>query len=171
MKRAASGTPAIVDTPPTPRRDGGTGADPPHTPPQLHLAVHAEPAAAFVVRRSLREWLEALGWPEPDVDDIVIAVNEACTNAIEHAYPPENPGDVLIEGSIVHIGYQRHVDLAVQDRGRWRPAPAPQKYRGHGMTVMRGCMHTVNIAPGIEDTVVTLASFSVPPHDGERSRS
>jgi len=75
----------------------------PHEPPRLHLVVYAEPAAVSIVRRSLREWLEeALAWPEPDLDDVVIAVNEACTNAIEHAYPPENPGYVRIDGSLVH---------------------------------------------------------------------
>ena len=168
MKPGCSGTLGIVDPPATPRRGGERGAEPPHEPPRLHLVVYAEPAAVSVVRRSLREWLEALAWPEPDLDDVVIAVNEACTNAIEHAYPPENPGYVRIDGSLVQIGNQRQVTLVVHDRGRWRPAPVVQGFRGHGMTVMRGCMHTVNIEPGIEGTAVTLTSFAVPPQDEKR---
>jgi len=158
------GNPGIMDASATPSRDGGRGA----APPRLHVIVHAEPAAILIVRRSLREWLEALAWPEPDLDDVVIAVNEACTNAIEHAYPPENPGHVLIAGSLVHTGNQRHVTLVVQDQGRWRPEPVIPRYRGHGLTVMRGCMRTVDVARSVEGTGVTLTSFAVPPSDGTK---
>jgi serine/threonine-protein kinase RsbW len=136
--------------------------------PPLHLVVHADPTAVLIVRRSLREWLDALVWPEPDSNDVLIAVNEACTNAIEHAYPSENPGYVRIDGRFVPIRNQRQVTLVVEDGGRWRPIPVVQRFRGHGITVMRGCMHTVNIETGIEGTAVTLTSFAVPPRDEKR---
>lgn len=141
---------------------GGRGADPPDEPPRLQLVVYAEPAAVPIVRRRLRAWLETLAWPEPDLDDVLIAVNEACTNAIEHAYPLENPGYVMIDGSLARVGDGRHVTVIVQDRGRWRPAPAEAGFRGYGITVMRGCMHTVNIEPSPDGTSLTLISFAVP---------
>jgi hypothetical protein len=43
-----------------------------------------------------------------------------------------------------------------------------QRFRGHGLTVMRGCMHTVNIEPSIEGTAVTLTSFAVSPRHEKR---
>lgn len=151
--------------PPSTRRERD---EPPYEPPPLRLVVHAEPAAVLIVRRSLREWLDALAWPEPDSDDVVIAVNEACANAIEHAYPPEKPGRVEIDGRLVESVNQRQVTLVVHDGGRWRPVPVVQRFRGHGLTVMRGCMHTVNIEPSIEGTAVTLTSFAVPPRNEKR---
>jgi serine/threonine-protein kinase RsbW len=114
------------------------------------------------VRHRLRDWLDALAWPEPDLDDVLIAVNEACTNAIEHAYPPEAPGYVTIDGSLTHLRSERHVTVVVRDRGRWRPAPVEPRFRGYGITVMRGCMHTVNIQPNPDGTTLTLISFAVP---------
>jgi len=114
------------------------------------------------VRHRLRDWLDALAWPEPDLDDVLIAVNEACTNAIEHAYPPETPGYVTIDGSLTHLRSERHVTVVVRDRGRWRPAPVEPRFRGYGITVMRGCMHTVNIQPNPDGTTLTLISFAVP---------
>src|SRR3954468_17209722 len=131
------GNSGIVNPPATPSRGRERDADPPYEPLPLHLVVPAEPAAVLIVRRSLREWLDALAWPEPDSDDVVIAVNEACTNAIEHAYPPENPGHVEIGDRLVESDNQRQVTLVVQDRGRWRPVPVVQRFRGHGITVMR----------------------------------
>ena len=102
-----------------------------------------------IVRHRLRAWLETLAWPEPDLDDVLIAVNEACTNAIEHAY-------------LARVGNERHVTAIVQDRGQWRPTPAESGFRGYGITVMRGCMHTVNIEPSPDGTSLTLISFAVP---------
>ena len=73
-----------MNPPATPSRgrERERDADPPYEPPPLPLVVHAEPTAVLIVRRSLREWLDALVWPEPDSNDVLIAVNEACTNAI-----------------------------------------------------------------------------------------
>jgi serine/threonine-protein kinase RsbW len=146
----------------TPSRGGERGADPPDEPPRLQLVVYAEPAAVPIVRHSLREWLETLAWPEPDLDDVLIAVNEACTNAIEHAYPPENLGYVTIDGNLGRVGDERYVTVIVRDRGQWRPAPEEPGFRGYGITVMRGCMHTVNIEPNPDGTSLTLISFAVP---------
>jgi hypothetical protein len=40
-------------------------------------------------------------------------------------------------------------------------APVEPGFRGHGITVMRGCMHTVNIEPNPDGTSLTLLSFAV----------
>ena len=108
---------------PAPPSRGRERDKPPYEPPPLRLVVHAEPAAVLIVRRSLRQWLDALAWPEPDSDDVVIAVNEACANAIEHAYPPEKLGRVEIDGRLVESVNQRQVTLVVHDGGRWQPHP------------------------------------------------
>jgi anti-sigma regulatory factor (Ser/Thr protein kinase) len=123
----------------------------------------AGPAAVPVARRRVREWLEALAWPEPDLDDVVMAVNEACTNAVEHAYPPDNIGYIELGGRLSEVADgSRHVIILVRDWGRWRPAPATKGFRSHGLIVMRGCMRTVIIKHDDEGTLITMTSFPVP---------
>ena len=75
------------------------------------------------VRRVLAAWLETAGVDPEDIGSIVVAVSEAATNAIEHAYGPaegwfEVEADVE-EGPLVTV--------VVRDAGRWRP-----KARGGG---------------------------------------
>ncbi len=41
------------------------------------------------MRRTLRQWLEALGAVEAEVYDVLVAVTEAAANAVEHAYGPD----------------------------------------------------------------------------------
>src|SRR5690242_7588991 len=97
------GNPDAVEPPATPTAGRGRGAGPPDEPGRLRLVVYAEPAAPSIVRRSVRGWLEASAWPTPGMDEVVVAVNEACTNAVEHAYPPGNPGYVTIDGSLAQV--------------------------------------------------------------------
>jgi serine/threonine-protein kinase RsbW len=152
------GNPAAVDPPATPTAGRGR-AEPPDKIPHLWLVVYAEPAAALIVRRSVRKWLQTLAWPTEGSDDVVTAVNEACTNAIEHAYPPDYPGYVTIDGSLTHVRNEREVTFVVRDRGHWRPTPLAPGFRGYGFTVMRGCMRTVSIEPSPEGTTLVMISF------------
>jgi anti-sigma regulatory factor (Ser/Thr protein kinase) len=68
----------------------------------------------------------------------------------------------MIDGRLARVDNGRHVTVIVQDRGRWRPAPAESGFRGYGITVMRGCMHTVNIESSPDGTSLTLISSAVP---------
>ena len=50
------------------------------------VPLPANPVAIPVARYQVRRWLAALSWPAAALDDIVLAVSEAVTNAVEHAY-------------------------------------------------------------------------------------
>lgn len=52
------------------------------------LSVAATEWCLPVVRASVRRWLAGLAWPEDPAEDIVLAVHEAVSNVIEHAYLP-----------------------------------------------------------------------------------
>ena len=71
--------------------DSGTG--------QLSFEV---PAAANLrhVRNRLTAWLHRAEVPERVVADAVMAVNEACTNSIEHGYRDVTPGPIRIEARL-----------------------------------------------------------------------
>lgn len=53
----------------------------------MSLTVTAEPDALIVIRRAVSGVAAAAGFDEERIEDVRVAVNEACTNAIVHAYP------------------------------------------------------------------------------------
>jgi anti-sigma regulatory factor (Ser/Thr protein kinase) len=75
--------------------------------------------------------MESAGVPRDDMMLISVAVSEAVTNAVEHAYgnQPGQQGWVEIEAS--RPGDD--VIVAVRDRGRWRPKAPGGGGRGLGL--------------------------------------
>jgi anti-sigma regulatory factor (Ser/Thr protein kinase) len=127
----------------------------------------ADPIVSSVARHQVRRWLAALSWPAGQLDDIVLAVSEAVSNAVEHAYLDQPPGVVEVRGGAEATpGGQRRVTVIVRDHGRWRPAPIDDENRRRGIPLMRACMDTVTIGQPDDDPVgtwVVLRSRAVPP--------
>jgi anti-sigma regulatory factor (Ser/Thr protein kinase) len=92
---------------------------------RAHLRVRRPAHAAELspVRRIVSAWLESAGFGAEEIGSIAVAMTEASTNAIEHAYGPAD-GWFEVEGEILEDG---SVGLTVRDGGRWRP-----KARGGG---------------------------------------
>jgi sigma-B regulation protein RsbU (phosphoserine phosphatase) len=63
----------------------------------IQLRVSAKPNRLKLVRNSVREASEFCGFSKTDVNDIVLAVDEACQNVIRHAYGGESEEDISIE--------------------------------------------------------------------------
>ncbi|HEX8082876.1 MAG TPA: SpoIIE family protein phosphatase [Solirubrobacteraceae bacterium] len=116
---------------------------------RLELELVGEPAALTSFRQALRRWLSEVGAAEQEIQDITMACNEACQNAIEHAYglSPE-PFDVELsraDGSVV---------IAVRDRGGWREVVSED--RGRGLPLMRALMDEVDIEQRPTGSTVVL---------------
>jgi serine phosphatase RsbU (regulator of sigma subunit)/anti-sigma regulatory factor (Ser/Thr protein kinase) len=114
---------------------------------EMELIGDADALAAF--RQGLRRWLAEAGAEADEVQDIVMATNEACQNAIEHAYglAPE-PFDVRLaseEGAVV---------VTVRDRGGWREGRSDD--RGRGLPLMRALVDTVDIEQRPTGSTVVL---------------
>ena len=60
--------------------------------PDVELAMPAEPDSVALARQMVRGIIDRLGWSDESRTDISIAVTEACTNAVLHAYP-DSTGD------------------------------------------------------------------------------
>ena len=52
----------------------------------VHLSWPADPHCLSQVRSAVRTWLAPLGFASDTIEDIVLATNEAASNAIDHAY-------------------------------------------------------------------------------------
>ena len=135
----------------------------------LNLALPADAVSISVARAALRRWLADWSWPADQLDDIVLAVNEAVSNAVEHAYLDQAPGMVDIHGEIQATPPGRHrVTIIVRDHGRWRPPPLEHENRRRGIPIMQACMDTVTIGQPDDDSVgtwVALRSNAVLPRD------
>ncbi|MHA6625172.1 ATP-binding protein [Pseudonocardia sichuanensis] len=136
------------------------------TPPaqRLRLRCPAALAELRVVRRRVQRWASGHGLPEDVVIDLQLAVGEAVSNGIEHAYTGEGPRrddgvGVEVELELRSAGHGRVVAARVADRGRWRPVPADPGYRGRGLALIRKVSRDMRMRRTMRGTVVT---FSIP---------
>jgi PAS domain S-box-containing protein len=109
------------------------------------------------IRHQLAAWMRAATIPDGRVADIVLAVNEACANSIEHGYRGRKPGRVRVEGE--NDGARVH--LRVIDRGSWKPAPADPGVRGRGLLLIRAVSDWLEMECTPSGTTVDM-SFRLP---------
>jgi anti-sigma regulatory factor (Ser/Thr protein kinase)/putative methionine-R-sulfoxide reductase with GAF domain len=102
------------------------------------------------IRQLLRRWLAARGATDAETYDIVVACQEACANAIEHAYGP-GPAEFFLDAE--YDGPS--VTFTVRDEGAWRPPRGSD--RGRGLPLMRALMDSVDVRQSAGGTVVVLA--------------
>lgn len=130
--------------------------------PPLAMTIVADPALLTTTRKQLYAWLGDLGWPEESADDVVLAVSEAVSNAIEHAYPGRDHGPVHLSAEVAVARDGARVVADVTDHGYWRPAAA-DPYRHHGIKVMSDLMDRLEFRRSPSGTTVTLTSMPVAP--------
>ena len=116
---------------------------------RLRTSWPAEPEALADVRHLLRRWLQRHGAGADETYDITVACQEACANAVEHAYAPGPAGfDLEAEHA------EGEIRLTVRDRGHWRDARGV--HRGRGLPIMKALMDTVDIQHGPGGTAVQM---------------
>jgi serine phosphatase RsbU (regulator of sigma subunit)/anti-sigma regulatory factor (Ser/Thr protein kinase) len=115
----------------------------------LHLEVSPEADELALVRHSLSRWLEAAQVDERDAYRVTIAANEACMNAIEHAFAPS--GERLEVDARIEDG---GVDVQVRDHGHWRQRE--HESGGRGLALMRSLMDQVEVTPAAGGTTVRM---------------
>jgi anti-sigma regulatory factor (Ser/Thr protein kinase) len=85
------------------------------------------------LRASMRGWLRSRGVGESLQRSVLLAVWEACANAIEHAYVGMEPSDVRVDMLESDDG---GVLVEVRDFGRFRSVASPGD-RGRGTSIMQ----------------------------------
>lgn len=127
----------------------------PHTPFQIENDATASHLA--YVRHQLTTWLRAAAAPDALVSDIVLAVNEACTNSIEHAYRGSGVGKTRIKAEIE--GGEIHVRII--DSGSWKTPAADPGTGGRGLLLIRAVSDRVELDCTPSGTTVEM-SFQLP---------
>jgi anti-sigma regulatory factor (Ser/Thr protein kinase) len=116
---------------------------------ELDLRLPADPKVLAEIRLVLRRWLRHHGANDSQTLEITLAVSEACTNAIEHAYSPA-PAEFTVHAA----AQDGRLTFVVTDAGRWRP-PRGQD-RGRGLTIIRAAMDEVEINTSGTGTEITM---------------
>jgi anti-sigma regulatory factor (Ser/Thr protein kinase) len=100
----------------------------------FHLDFPAHPEELRRVRAEMRTWLTGLGVGQTAQNALLLAVGEACANAVEHAYRGRDPGEVSVD---ITEDPDRALQVVVRDSGSFDPSAA-SKDRGRGTDIMRG---------------------------------
>jgi PAS domain S-box-containing protein len=114
--------------------------------PRLDLQLDADPDQLRVLRQVLRRWLSRFELGQEDGFQLLLAVDEAARNAVEHAYGLES-GTFLVNADHTDDA----VTITISDAGRWRPLG--RRRRGRGISLMRKLvdeMTIVDLDPGTE---------------------
>jgi PAS domain S-box-containing protein len=123
-----------------------------HPAAALVIEIDAIPLRLTAVRHQLSAWLHATGVPEPLVADIVLVVNEACSNSAEHAYRGQQPGLMRVEATVS----DGHIHVRVSDAGSWKTPPADPGTRGRGILLMRTLSEQVELDGTAHGTTVGM---------------
>jgi serine/threonine-protein kinase RsbW len=113
------------------------------TTTDVKLTLPARPENVSVIRHVLGAFAEALRLPDELVEDLRLAVTEACTNVVRHAYTSDVPGPVEI--SIVPS--EDVVSVVVSDRGRGVGTSADTNGPGLGLPLISALADEVDLQP------------------------
>jgi anti-sigma regulatory factor (Ser/Thr protein kinase) len=116
------------------------------------MSISFAPDASSLARArdTLGKWLRDHGGQDAEIFEIVFAVNEACSNAIEH--PIDVQGDHIALDAELTSG---RVAIVVNDRGRWK-TESTSRDRGRGLELMHAFMEKVEIVQSSDGTSVRL---------------
>ncbi len=136
---------------PVPGPAGADGAQ-----PEIRLLLPALPANVALVRQALAWLTDDLGVDPTRAADMKIALTEACTNVVVHAYDDE-PGPLEVAMTVEH----ERLVLSVRDRGSGlRPLPAREEGGaplGFGLALIASLSDEVGIVAGRHGTELRFA--------------
>jgi serine/threonine-protein kinase RsbW len=113
----------------------------------------AHPRQLAPLRLELRRWLAPLEITGEAQEDMILAVNEAAANSVEHAYPEGTEDDTV---ELIFWTEPDAVCIQIIDHGLWQTPPTESLERGRGIPIMRRLMDSVLIHHGPDGTSVLL---------------
>ena len=109
----------------------------------FRLTVPADPQNVALVRRLLECVGDRLEMPDGVVEDVRLAVTEACTNVVRHAYEEgEGAIDVVVRPRAETL------EVVVSDEGRGMGPSPDTRGPGLGLPLISALADTVELRPG-----------------------
>lgn len=125
----------------------------------IRLEVTSNPKFLCVVRALVRAYVSTAGVDPDRVEEVVLAVDEACANSIRHAYGGRPDGRLELElrgdQSILEIVLKDRGKPAPRDRVGPKPAETPRdpdrlQPGGLGVPIIHRVFDEVHFEPGPE---------------------
>ena len=79
----------------------------------IEVKMPAKPEYVGVIRLTLSGIASRMGYAYEEIEDLKIAVSEACTNAVQHAYKDNASGEIIIGFGI----YENKLEIMIADNG------------------------------------------------------
>jgi anti-sigma regulatory factor (Ser/Thr protein kinase) len=118
----------------------------------LRIEVPASAERLAEIRRRLAEWLAPVGVSDAGIADIVLVVNEAATNCIEHAYRGLDPGPIRVDANLDH----GQIIVEIADHGVWQTPTSLPSTRGRGLPIMHAVSASVDVTSSPDGTTVRM---------------
>jgi serine/threonine-protein kinase RsbW len=131
--------------------------------PEVLLTMPARPEGVGVVRQALAGMADALDFDASVLADMKMAVTEACTNVVVHAYD-EDAGMLEVEMLADEAG----LTIVVRDHGSGiqpRPARAEPPALGLGLPLIAALSDAFELRGGAEGTEVRMTFHYDREHD------
>jgi serine/threonine-protein kinase RsbW len=128
----------------------------------VRLTLPARPENVAVIRHVLGAFAEALRLPPDLVEDMRLAVTEACTNVVRHAYRDGELGPI----DVVIRPVGDRLDLIVADRGQGIGPSQDVAGPGLGLPLIAALADSVELTPGPSRGSQVAMSFRCRPRLG-----
>lgn len=128
--------------------------------PDLEVILPAVPESVTVARQAMSGLADALGWDPAFLADLKIAVSEACTNVVAHAYPDgADPGPIIlcawVDSAILTV--------RIADEGRGiTPKLGKGAGLGLGLPLMAALSDEVQVKSGTDGATEVTMTFTLP---------
>lgn len=121
---------------------------------QTPLLIESDATADQLVRirHRLADWLRAAHITDELAADIVLVVNEACTNCVEHAYRGFVAGTMVVEASLG----DGEVHTRITDYGSWKTPAASPVNGGRGLPLIRALSHATHLDTAATGTTADI---------------
>lgn len=135
--------------------------------PDLELSLPADPESVSIARQAVCGVGDVLTIENGRIADIALAVTEACTNVVMHAYP-DGPGDYDLRLWIQH----HRLLITVRDYGEGITprVPAAKTGLGLGLPLMLAVCDEVAFARGGDGSTEVRLVFRLGPDNGGGER-
>jgi anti-sigma regulatory factor (Ser/Thr protein kinase) len=125
--------------------------------PDLELKLPARAENVAVVRHAFGGLADVLRVDEQTLADIKLAVTEACTNVVIHAYEPDEKGSLEVDASI----RDRRLKVVIRDRGRGIVPRPDSPGLGLGLPLIATLAESLELGKDDQDNTEVRMTFAL----------
>jgi serine/threonine-protein kinase RsbW len=125
--------------------------------PDLELKLPARAENVAVVRHAFGGFAEALSVDEQTLADIKLAITEACTNVVIHAYEDEEDGSLEVDASID----DRRLTVVIRDEGRGIVPRPDSPGLGLGLPLIATLAESLELGTDDDDRTEVRMTFAL----------